>query len=277
RYCYADPFEGGKQAVAETWRNLTSVGAQPLAITDCLNFGNPERPDIMGQFVGAIEGIREACTVLDYPVISGNVSLYNETNGTGIHPTPAIGGVGLLKDSSKMITIAPKNEGDVIMLIGECEGHLGCSLYLNIIEGREEGAPPPVDLTLERKNGDFVRTQIQKRIITACHDVSDGGLFVTLSEMAMASGHGMEITINNGDIPIHAYGFGEDQARYVISVSPDNVKGIITAARDANVAIKNLGIVQGNTVNIKNTFIITLNELLDAHSTWMPKYMSNKD
>ena len=277
RYCYADPFEGGKQAVAETWRNLTSVGAQPLAITDCLNFGNPERPDIMGQFVGAIEGIREACTVLDYPVISGNVSLYNETNGTGIHPTPAIGGVGLLKDSSKMITIAPKNEGDVIMLIGECEGHLGCSLYLNIIEGREEGAPPPVDLTLERKNGDFVRTQIQKRIITACHDVSDGGLFVTLSEMAMASGHGMEITINNGDIPIHAYGFGEDQARYVISVSPDNVKGIITAARDANVAIKNLGIVQGNTVNIKNTFIITLNELLDAHSTWMPKYMLNKD
>ena len=277
RYCYADPFEGGKQAVAETWRNLTSVGAQPLAITDCLNFGNPERPDIMGQFVGAIEGIREACTVLDYPVISGNVSLYNETNGTGIHPTPAIGGVGLLKDSSKMITIAPKNEGDVIMLIGECEGHLGCSLYLNIIEGREEGAPPPVDLTLERKNGDFVRTQIQKRIITACHDVSDGGLFVTLSEMAMASGHGMEITINNGDIPIHAYGFGEDQARYVISVSPDNVKGIITAARDANVAIKNLGIVQGNTVNIKNTFTITLNELLDAHSTWMPKYMLNKD
>ena len=277
RYCYANPFEGGKQAVAETWRNLTSVGAQPLAITDCLNFGNPERPDIMGQFVGAIEGIREACTVLDYPVISGNVSLYNETNGTGIHPTPAIGGVGLLKDSSKMITIAPKNEGDVIMLIGECTGHLGCSLYLNIIEGREEGAPPPVDLTLERKNGDFVRTQIQKRIITACHDVSDGGLFVTLSEMAMASGYGMEITINNGDIPIHAYGFGEDQARYVISVSPDNVKNIITAARDANVAIKNLGIVQGNTVNIKNTFTITLNELLDAHSTWMPKYMLNKD
>ena len=277
RYCYADPFEGGKQAVAETWRNLTSVGAQPLAITDCLNFGNPERPDIMGQFVGAIEGIREACTVLDYPVISGNVSLYNETNGTGIHPTPAIGGVGLLKDSSKMITIAPKNEGDVIMLIGECTGHLGCSLYLSIIEGREEGAPPPVDLTLERKNGDFVRTQIQKRIITACHDVSDGGLFVTLSEMAMASGHGMEITINNGDIPIHAYGFGEDQARYVISVSPDNVKDIITAARDANVSIKNLGIVQGNTVNIKNTFTITLNELLDAHSTWMPKYMLNKD
>ena len=215
RYCYADPFEGGKQAVAETWRNVTAVGAQPLAITDCLNFGNPERPDIMGQFVGAIEGIREACTVLDYPVISGNVSLYNETNGTGIHPTPAIGGVGLLKDSSKMVTIAPKNEGDVIMVIGESKGHIGCTQYLSIIEGREEGAPPPVDLALERKNGDFVRAQIQNGNITACHDISDGGLFITLAEMAMASGHGMDIALNNGGIPIHAYGFGEDQICHI--------------------------------------------------------------
>tara|TARA_R110002096_G_scaffold416576_3_gene619674 strand:+ start:111806 stop:114028 length:2223 start_codon:yes stop_codon:yes gene_type:complete len=276
RYCYADPFEGGKQAVAETWRNVTAVGAQPLAITDCLNFGNPERPDIMGQFVGAIEGIREACTVLDYPVISGNVSLYNETNGTGIHPTPAIGGVGLLKDSSKMVTIAPKNEGDVIMVIGESKGHIGCTQYLSIIEGREEGAPPPVDLALERKNGDFVRAQIQNGNITACHDISDGGLFITLAEMAMASGHGMDIALNNGGIPIHAYGFGEDQARYVISTSASATTDILSAATSAGVKIETIGVVTGDTLDVENTFTISVDELLDAHSAWMPNYMSNE-
>ena len=276
RYCYADPFEGGKQAVAETWRNVTSVGAQPLAITDCLNFGNPERPDIMGQFVGAIEGIREACTVLDYPVISGNVSLYNETNGTGIHPTPAIGGVGLLKDSSKMMTIAPKNQGDVVMLIGESKGHIGCSQYLSIIEGREEGAPPPVDLALERKNGDFVRTQILNGKISACHDISDGGLFITLAEMVIASGHGMDIALSNGDIPIHAYGFGEDQARYVISANPDDAAAIISAANNDGIMIETIGVVAGQSLDVENTFTISVDELLDAHSAWMPNYMSTE-
>ena len=276
RYCYADPFEGGKQAVAETWRNVTAVGAQPLAITDCLNFGNPERPDIMGQFVGAIDGLREACTVLDYPVISGNVSLYNETNGTGIHPTPAIGGVGLLKDSSKMITIAPKNDGDVVMLIGESNGHIGCTQYLSIIEGREEGAPPPVDLALERKNGDFVRNQIQNGSISACHDISDGGLFVTLSEMVMASGRGMDISLDNGDIPMHAFGFGEDQARYVVCASPENADNIVAAAAQTGVKIDTVGTVCGDTLDIKDTLTISVNEMLDAHGAWMPNYMSNE-
>jgi len=276
RYCYADPFEGGKQAVAETWRNVTAVGAQPLAITDCLNFGNPERPDIMGQFVGAIDGLREACTVLDYPVISGNVSLYNETNGTGIHPTPAIGGVGLLKDSSKMITIAPKNDGDVVMLIGESNGHIGCTQYLSIIEGREEGAPPPVDLALERKNGDFVRNQIQNGSISACHDISDGGLFVTLSEMVMASGRGMDISLDNGDIPMYAFGFGEDQARYVVCASPENADNIVAAAAQTGVKIDTVGTVCGDTLDIKDTLTISVNEMLDAHGAWMPNYMSNE-
>ena len=276
RYCYADPFEGGKQAVAETWRNVTAVGATPLAITDCLNFGNPERPDIMGQFVGAIDGIREACDVLDYPVISGNVSLYNETNGTGIHPTPAIGGVGLLKDSNNMITVAPKNEGDVIMVIGESHGHIGCSEYLNVIEGREEGAPPTVDLALERKNGDFVRGQIQNKNISACHDISDGGLFIALAEMAMASKMGMDISINNGDIPIHAYGFGEDQARYVISASPETANDIVDAASAAGVEIETIGNVSGTALDVQNAFTISVDELLDAHAMWMPNYMSNE-
>lgn len=275
RYCYADPFEGGKQAVAETWRNITAVGANPMAITDCLNFGNPERPDIMGQFVGAIDGIREACTVLDYPVISGNVSLYNETNGTGIHPTPAIGGVGLLQDSSKMIKIAPKDDGDVILLLGETKGHIGCTQYLDIIEGREEGAPPPVDLHLEKKNGDFVRKHIQSGNISACHDISDGGLFTSLAEMVMASGRGMDIAINNGDIPAHAYGFGEDQARYILSTTAMEADKIINDAENADIEIEKIGAVRGEVLDIKDCLTISVKELLDAHASWMPNYMSN--
>ena len=276
RYCYADPFEGGKQAVAETWRNVTAVGAEPMAITDCLNFGNPERPDIMGQFVGAIDGLREACTVLNYPVISGNVSLYNETNGTGIHPTPAIGGVGLLKDSSKMVTIAPKQEGDVILLVGDTNGHIGCTQYLSIIEGREEGAPPPVDLELEKKNGDFVRAQIQNGNVTACHDISDGGLFVALAEMAMASDMGMDISLQNGDIPLHAYGFGEDQARYIISTSPANAEKILSSAADNDISITKIGTTGGTSLDVQDTFTISVTELLDVHGAWMPNYMANK-
>ncbi|MDG1021473.1 MAG: phosphoribosylformylglycinamidine synthase subunit PurL [Emcibacteraceae bacterium] len=276
RYVYADPFEGGKQAVAETWRNVTAVGATPMAITDCLNFGNPERPDIMGQFVGAIDGLREACTVLDYPVISGNVSLYNETNGTGIHPTPAIGGVGLLKDSSKMVTIAPKNDGDILVLVGETKGHIGCTQYLDIIEGREEGAPPPVDLEIEKRNGDFVRAQIQNGSVTACHDISDGGLFIALAEMAMASGKGMEIALNNGDVPLHAYGFGEDQARYIISLPADKLGEINSAADKAGVIIETIGVMQGNSLDIKDAMTISVEELLGAHDAWMPSYMSTE-
>src|SRR5262245_14080524 len=193
RYCEADPFEGGKQAVAEAWRNLTAVGARPLALTDNLNFGNPERPEIMGQFVGCIRGIAEACRALDFPVVSGNVSLYNETNGRAILPTPSIGGVGVLDDFTRSASIAFKGEGEAILLLGETQGWLGQSLYLRDICGREEGAPPPVDLAAERRNGDFVRELIAEGVVTAMHDVSDGGLLVALAEMAMASGVGAEL------------------------------------------------------------------------------------
>ena len=193
RYCEADPFEGGKQAVAEAWRNITAVGGRPLAITDNLNFGNPERPEIMGQFVGCLKGISEACRALDFPVVSGNVSLYNETNGRGILPTPSIGGVGLLDDFTKSATLAFKAEGEAILLIGETHGWLGQSVYLRDICGREEGAPPPVDLAAEKRNGDVVRGMIHAGTATAVHDVSDGGLLIALAEMAMASGIGAQL------------------------------------------------------------------------------------
>jgi len=274
RYCYADPVEGGKQAVAETWRNLTAVGALPMAITDCLNFGNPERPEIMGQFVGCIEGMREACEILDYPVVSGNVSLYNETNGTGIYPTPAIGGVGLLTDSSKMVSLAPQAEGEILILIGETKGHLGASLYLDIIEGREEGSPPPVDLMTEKKNGDFVRAQINNDKISACHDISDGGFFVALAEMVMAAKIGMDITVNCDDVPLHACAFGEDQARYILSVTPENRDQILIAAQKENVTAQVIGKTGGQALTFGSAAPISVAELLDSHQSWMPNYMT---
>ena len=193
RYVEADPFEGGKQAVAECWRNLTAVGAEPIAITDNLNFGNPERPEIMGQFVFAIKGISEACRALDFPIVSGNVSLYNETNGQGILPTPAIGGIGVLNDLDKMATLAFKAAGDAILLVGGHGSHLGQSIYLREVLGREEGAPPPVDLATEKRNGDFVRDLINRAQVSAVHDISDGGLGLAVIEMAMASGLGASL------------------------------------------------------------------------------------
>src|SRR5262249_43772634 len=188
RYCRADPARGGAQAVAESWRNLTAVGAEPLALTDNMNFGNPERPEIMGEFVSAIEGIREACVALDYPVVSGNVSLYNEPNGNAILAAPVIGGVGLVANGQNTTDLALKRDGDTLILIGETRGHLGCSLYLREIEGSEAGPPPPIDLAAERSNGDFLRSMIRTGLIVACHDLSDGGLLVAVASSGLAAG-----------------------------------------------------------------------------------------
>src|SRR6202012_751336 len=191
RYVAANPFEGGKQAVAEAWRNLTAVGADPIAITDNLNFGNPEKPETMGQIVRAIEGMAEACRALDFPVVSGNVSLYNETNGVAIPPTPTVGGVGLIPDYDRRAGFSGLQPSDRILLVGETRGELGASLYLRELFGREDGAPPPVDLALEKKNGDFVRGLIRSGQVKVVHDLSDGGLICAAAEMALASGVGV--------------------------------------------------------------------------------------
>src|SRR5882672_5851794 len=245
RYCEADPVEGGKQAVAEAWRNLTAVGARPLAITDNLNFGNPERPEIMGQFVGCIRGIAEACKALDFPVVSGNVSLYNETNGRAILPTPTIGGVGLIDDFAKSATLPFKAADEAILLLGETQGWLGQSLYLREICEREAGAPPPVDLAVERRNGDLVRALIGEGVVTAVHDLSDGGLLVALAEMAMAGYVGAKLDAAPDDIPAHAYWFGEDQARYIVTVPAAKVKAVLDRARDASVLVSEIGTTGG--------------------------------
>ena len=270
RYCLADPVQGGRQVVAESWRNVTATGATPLAITDNMNFGNPERPEIMGQFAGCIEGMREACQVLDYPVISGNVSLYNETKGQAILPTPVIGGVGLIADVAKATDIAFKGEGQAIVLIGETAGHLGQSLYLRDIAGRDEGAPPAVDLAAERRNGDCVRGLILGGAVTACHDLSTGGLGIGLAEMALAGDIGARITPPAMDIPLHAWLFGEDQARYLVTaVAAD---AVLDAAQAAGVPAITIGTTGGDSL-ILAAETLALAELRASHEGWMPKYM----
>ncbi len=276
RYCEADPFEGGKQAIAECWRNLTAVGAEPLAATDNLNFGNPEKPEIMGQFVGAIEGIGEACRALDFPIVSGNVSLYNETSGVGILPTPAIGGVGLLPDLSVMARIAFAKDGDAILLIGKGGTHLGQSIYLREILGREEGAPPPVDLAMERRVGDLVRGLIRGGRVTACHDISDGGLAVALAEMAMAGRKGAAIRLPADAGATHAWLFGEDQARYVVTVKAGDVAAVLAAAASAGVAASEIGAVGGDVLDVAGLATISVANLAEAHENWFPAFMAGE-
>lgn len=227
----------------------------------------------MGKFVGCIEGMAEACDVLEYPVVSGNVSLYNETNGEAILPTPAIGGVGLLNNIDNMATIGFKRDGDAILLIGETKGHLGVSEYLSTIHGREDGAPPPVDLTIERRNGDFVRSLIEVGKVDTCHDVSDGGLAIALTEMAMAGKMGAAIEEADGAISLHAWLFGEDQARYVISVPLAAVDEIVAMASDANVPISQIGTVKGSSISFPGADI-EVDALRSAHEKWMPEYMA---
>lgn len=275
RYCAADPREGAKQAVAECWRNLTATGADPLAITDCMNFGNPERPEIMGEFVGAVEGMADACAALSFPVVSGNVSLYNETNGVAIPPTPAVGGVGLIPDISQMATIALKRDGDLLLLLGAEHGHLGQSLYMQIMLSRSDGPPPPVDLGVERRTGDLIRTLIREGAVNAVHDVSDGGLLVAVAEMALAGNQGVMLEAAPDHLPTHALWFGEDQARYVVEATPDTADAIHKAAALAEVPIRLLGRVGGEAIVIPGETKLPLNTLRTVHEDWLPRFMAH--
>ena len=272
RYCLADPEEGGKQAVAEAWRNLTAVGARPLAITDNMNFGNPEKPEIMGQFAAAIRGMAAACEALDFPVVSGNVSLYNETEGKGILPTPAIGGLGVLDDAAQAVGIGLTPWLDIV-LVGQTKGWLGQSLWLREINGREDGAPPPVDLAVERANGDFVRARILSGEIRACHDVSDGGILVAIAEMAMANGVGARLSAHPREIPGHAFWFGEDQARYIAAV-PDSAS-FIRAADLAGIPAMRLGTSGGGDLTLPDGGTISVESLRTENAAFFPTWMDS--
>ena len=270
RYVAADPREGGKHAVAEAWRNLTAVGADPIAITDNLNFGNPERPEVMGQFVGAVEGMAEACRALDFPVVSGNVSLYNETNGAAIPPAPTVGALGLIPDYARRAGYGGLKAGDTLVLIGETRGELGQSLYLRELFGREDGAPPPVDLAAERRNGDVVRALIRSGAVTVCHDLSDGGLVGAAAEMAMASGVGVALG-GVFDLPAHVFLFGEDQGRYLIGSSEP--RAIMDAATRAGVPVAIVGAARGEALAVNGLFDVPLSDLHQANEGWLPGYM----
>jgi phosphoribosylformylglycinamidine synthase len=283
RYVAADPEEGTKQAVVETWRNLTAVGADPLAITDNMNFANPERPEIMGQFVASVRGMGEACRALDYPVVSGNVSLYNETNGVGIPPTPAIGGVGLVPDSTKLTDIRLKGDVNMLIVIGHEEGHLGQSIYQHYATGKFDGAPPPVDLDSEIKAGRLIRTLIREGRVLAVHDCSDGGLIVAIAEMALAGGRhglsreatglGVELYPYEGKLPAHAIWFGEDQGRYVVEVTPQRAEEVLERARLLELPARIVGRTGGDAISLKGETALPLTELRSAYEGWMPRLM----
>lgn len=277
RYCAADPYEGGKQAVAESWRNITVRGATPLALTDNLNFGNPERPEYMGQFVGCLEGIGEAARALEFPIVSGNVSLYNETQGAGILPTPAIGGVGLIADVAKAVQTGFARDGDAILLIGETKGWLGQSAYAHDLCGRTDGAPPPVDLDAERRNGDFVRGLIVSGRASAAHDLSDGGLAVALAEMALSGDRGADITaLPSG--PGHATLFGEDQARYLVAIPQgEDAAEVVREGAAAGVRVLAIGRAGGDALILPDEAPILLTELRKAHEAPLPAFMAGDD
>jgi len=272
RYCAADAEAGGTQAVAEAWRNLTAVGARPLAITDNMNFGNPEKPEIMGQFAASIRGMAAACRALDFPVVSGNVSLYNETDSRGILPTPAIGGLGVLEDARHCVGLALQPGLDLV-LVGTTQGWLGQSLWLREIAGREDGPPPPVDLAAERRNGDFVRGQILGGQVRACHDASDGGLLVAVAEMALGGRIGATLAAPPAGVAAHAFWFGEDQARYVLAVA--DADAVLAAAVTAGVPAMRLGRVGGEDLTLPGGVAISVKELRVAHERFFPAWMGN--
>ena len=277
RYCLADPEAGGAQAVAEAWRNITATGATPLAVTDNMNFGNPEKPEIMGQFAASIRGMAAACRALDFPVVSGNVSLYNETSGTAILPTPAIGGLGVIEGCARAVGLALP-PGLALVLLGETRGHLGQSLWLREVAGREDGPPPPVDLPAERRTGDFVRAQILAGAVRACHDLSDGGLLVAVAEMALAGEVGVALDSVPDGIAPHAWWFGEDQGRYLAAV-PD-APALLAAASAAGVPARLLGRAQTcstppgeRCLTLPGGMAISLPALAEAHARFFPALM----
>jgi phosphoribosylformylglycinamidine synthase subunit PurL len=276
RYCYADPYEGGKQAIAECYRNLSAVGATPLAVTNCLNFANPQRPEIMAQLTGCLEGMGDACRALDFPIVSGNVSLYNESKATGggsaILPTPAIGGIGLLADVDVMATVAFKNEEEQLLLIGGESGHLGQSIWLREVHGLEAGDAPSVDLTQERKHANFVCSLITDGLVSAVHDVSDGGPLVAATEMALAGGIGFVslLGLTAGEA------FGEDQGRYIVTATNDNAARIRRSAEEAGIVVVQAGYTFGSAVVLDKSYSIPLTDLRTAHEGFFPKLMDSE-
>ena len=271
-YCKSHPITGGKQIVCENWRNLISVGAKPLAITNCLNFGNPEIKEIMGEFAECLEGIKEACEFLNFPVVSGNVSFYNGTNKKNIYPTPVIGGVGLINKLSKPIDLKFKKEKSCIIIIGKTFGHLELSSYLRENYSIIDGKPPKVNLVNEKNNGEIVLDLIKKDLILSAHDVSSGGVIIALSEMSMQSEIGVKIERPKKLIDINEFFFGEDQGRYIIEIDQKNLDKIEKIFKNNNIYYEKIGFTQKKYFEIENQLKIDVNDLFKINNQWYNNY-----
>ena len=274
-YCNAHPLTGGKQVVCESWRNMISVGAKPIAITNCLNFGNPEKEKNMGEFVECVEGISEASKYLNYPVVSGNVSFYNETKDKGIKPTPSIGGIGLLANYKKMITMELKNNGNYLFVIGKTEGHLDQSVFARNILSKFEGPPPEVNLFNEKQNGLIILKLINNNLIETCHDVSLGGILTALSKMSIKGNKGINIFPINGLVNKFQYFFGEDQGRYIIEIKQENLENVEKILKNDSIHFDKLGLIEGNEINYGNDLKISIDDIKQGYKKWLSEYMVN--
>ena len=271
-YCSANPIEGGKQVVCEAWRNLISVGAKPIAITNCLNFGNPEKDQIMGQFVETIDGISQACTYLNFPVVSGNVSFYNETRNIAISPTPTIGGVGLINDLDNMMTKNLKEIGSYILVVGKTLGHVYQSELFREVMGIKDGPAPEINLFNEKNNGSSIQTLISKKLVNSVHDISSGGILVTLVEMCISGKIGAKINIPQNNINPHEYLFGEDQSRFLMETTEKNKKEVCKTLEKNSVYYEIIGITQKDSLDLDKEFNINLSELTELNSFWFKDY-----
>ena len=271
-YCLADPITGGKQVVCEAWRNLISVGSKPIAITNCLNFGSPEKDEIMGQFVETIDGISQACKYLDFPVVSGNVSFYNETQSKAISPTPTIGGVGLIKNLDYMTTINLKEIGSYILVVGKTLGHLYQSEFFREVLEIKDGPPPEINLFNEKNNGLLIQTLISKKLVNSVHDISSGGILVALSEMCISGKIGANIKVPRNNISLHEYLFGEDQSRYLIEINEENNVEVSKILERNNIYYEIIGKTQKDSLYLNNEFNIKLNDLSELNSFWFRNY-----
>ncbi len=273
-YCWAHPLTGGKQVVAESWRNLISVGAKPIAITNCLNFGSPEKEENMGEFVECVQGIGEASKYLNFPVVSGNVSFYNQTKEVGIKPTPSIGGVGLIKDYTKMISMDLKEIDNLVLIIGKTEGHIDQSLFARTILDEKNGPPPEVNLFNEKNNGETILNLIDKGYVKSAHDISLGGLLVAISKMCIKGNKGIKISKSKNLINEIEYFFAEDQGRYLIEVNKDDLKEVTKILNKNSVHHEELGIITQNDMIINEKTKVTIDELKSYYTNWLSKFMS---
>ncbi|MDA9157989.1 phosphoribosylformylglycinamidine synthase subunit PurL [Candidatus Pelagibacter sp.] len=274
-YCWAHPLSGGKQIVCESWRNLISVGAKPIAITNCLNFGSPENEENMGEFVECVQGLGEASAYLDFPVVSGNVSFYNQTKDVGIKPTPTIGGVGLIKDYENMVTMDLKEVDNILLVIGKTEGHLDQSLFAREILSEKNGPPPEINLFNEKNNGETILRLIDQKFIKSAHDVSLGGIVTALSKMCIKGKKGATLKKPNYLINEFEYLFGEDQGRYIIEINKDDLKNVTKILKDNSVHYDELGMVNEGELIINDKTKVSIDDLIKSHTTWLTNYISN--